>query len=121
MSTTDALKKVLVETLESKGIVDNMKAKLRSEIFKALDDPTVSKPKLSNENLLINELIREYLTFNNYKHTESVLVAESGHPDNRLNRQFLCQELNIKDTESSYSVPLLYSLVNGCSDKMQKK
>lgn len=33
------------------------------------------RPSLSNENLLINELIREYLAFNKYKYTESVLLA----------------------------------------------
>lgn len=34
-----------------------------------------ARPTLSNENLLINELIREYLTFNKFKYTESVLLA----------------------------------------------
>ncbi len=38
---------------------------------------SVSKPELCEENLLINELIREYLQFNQYKYTDSVLVAES--------------------------------------------
>lgn len=33
------------------------------------------RPSLSNENLLINELIRDYLVFNKYKYTESVLLA----------------------------------------------
>ena len=33
------------------------------------------KPSLSNENMLINELIREYLEFNKYKYTLSVLMT----------------------------------------------
>ena len=33
------------------------------------------KPSLSNENMLINELIREYLEFNKYKYTLSVLTT----------------------------------------------
>lgn len=36
---------------------------------------SVSKPELCQENLLINELIRDYLRFNQYKYTDSVLVA----------------------------------------------
>lgn len=32
------------------------------------------KPKLSNTNLVINELVREYLEFNKYKHTNSVFI-----------------------------------------------
>lgn len=116
MATVEALKKALVETLESKGVVNQMKAELRAEIFKALDDTTATKPKLSNENLIINELIREYLTFNSYKYAESVLVAESGHPEGRLDRKFICQELNVKESESSYGVPLLYSLIKAFSE-----
>ena len=33
------------------------------------------KPPLPHENLLINELIRDYLEFNRYKYTCSVLLA----------------------------------------------
>lgn len=36
---------------------------------------TEARPTLSNENMLINELIREYLEFNNYKYTLSVLMT----------------------------------------------
>ena len=41
---------------------------------------SVSKPELCEENLLINELIREYLQFNQYKYTDSVLVAGESNP-----------------------------------------
>lgn len=34
-----------------------------------------AKPSLSNENMLMNELIREYLEFNKYKYTLSVLMT----------------------------------------------
>ena len=36
---------------------------------------SVAKPQLSQDNFLINELIREYLDFNGYKHASSVLLA----------------------------------------------
>ena len=53
-----------------------MKAYMRAEVFQALErENTERKPKQSNENLLINELIKEYLEFNSYKHTASVLKA----------------------------------------------
>ena len=52
-----------------------IKARIRAEVFNALDDQTEARPKLSNENVLINELIREYLEFNNYKYSASVLQA----------------------------------------------
>ena len=36
---------------------------------------SVAKPQLSQDNFLINELVREYLDFNGYKHASSVLLA----------------------------------------------
>ena len=63
------------ETLENRGVLGQVKAKVRAEVFNALDDRSESKPPLSNENVLINELIREYLQFNQYRYTESVLVS----------------------------------------------
>ena len=66
---------VVKETLENRGSLTQIKARIRGEVFNALDDQTEPRPKLSNENVLINELIREYLEFNNYKYTSSVLQA----------------------------------------------
>ena len=66
---------VVKETLENRGVMSQLKARIRAEVFRALDDQTETKPTLSNENLLINELIREYLEFNDYKYAASVLKA----------------------------------------------
>ena len=66
---------VVQETLESRGALGQVKAKIRAEVFNALNDTSEPPPALSNENMLINELIREYLVFNKYKHAESVLHA----------------------------------------------
>ena len=43
---------------------------------------------MSHENLIINELIREYLDYNQYKHTLSVLLPETGQPAERIERSF---------------------------------
>lgn len=61
--------------MEKRGILGHLKARIRAEVFNALDDESESRPSLSHENLLINELIREYLEFNKYKYTASVLIA----------------------------------------------
>jgi len=63
------------ETLENRGILGQLRARIRAEVFSALNDPTDSRPEVSRENFLINELIREYLDFNHYKYASSVLVA----------------------------------------------
>lgn len=69
---------VLRDTLEKRGALGQIKARIRAEVFNALDDQSEPRPPLSHENLLINELIREYLEYNKYKYTASVLTAGIG-------------------------------------------
>lgn len=69
---------VLKDTLEKRGALAQIKARIRAEVFNALDDQSEPRPTLSRENLLINELIREYLDYNKYKYTASVLTAGTG-------------------------------------------
>jgi lisH domain-containing protein FOPNL len=111
MATVDDLKAVLKETLESRGVLGQIRARIRAEVFNALDEQSESLPPLSNENMLINELIREYLDFNRYRYTCSVLMSETGQPREPLDRQFLASELNLSQDELSSSVPLLYGIL----------
>ncbi|NXQ94888.1 FOPNL protein, partial [Sagittarius serpentarius] len=103
---------VLKDTLEKRGALGQIKARIRAEVFNALDDQSEPRPPLSHENLLINELIREYLEYNNYKYAASVLTAESGQPEVPLDRQFLAKELNIVEDANGKSVPLLYGILS---------
>jgi len=66
---------VVRETMENRGVLCQLRAKIRAEVFSALNDPTDSRPPVSRENFLINELIREYLDFNHYKYASSVLAS----------------------------------------------
>ncbi|NXY84004.1 FOPNL protein, partial [Alcedo cyanopectus] len=103
---------VLRDTLEKRGALGEIKARIRAEVFNALDDQSVPRPPLSHENLLINEIIREYLEYNKYKYTASVLTAESGQPEVPLDRQFLAKELNIVEDTNGKAVPLLYGIIS---------
>ncbi|XP_027695550.1 lisH domain-containing protein FOPNL isoform X1 [Vombatus ursinus] len=111
MATVTELKAVLKDTLEKRGVLGHLRAKMRAEVFNALDDQGEKPPPLSHENLLINELIREYLEFNKYKYSASVLTAESGQPVMPLERQFLIKELNIYEDSNAKTVPLLYGII----------
>ncbi|XP_076997787.1 centrosomal protein 20 [Tamandua tetradactyla] len=111
MATVAELKAVLKDTLEKKGVLSHLKARIRAEVFSALDDDSEPRPPLSHENLLINELIREYLEFNKYKYTASVLIAESGQPVVPLDRQFLIHELNAFEEPKDNTIPLLYGIL----------
>uniref|UniRef100_A0A5F5PJW8 Centrosomal protein 20 n=1 Tax=Equus caballus TaxID=9796 RepID=A0A5F5PJW8_HORSE len=111
MATVTELKAVLKDTLEKRGVLGHLRARIRAEVFSALDDESEPPPPLSHENLLINELIREYLEFNKYKYTASVLMAESGQPVVPLDRQFLIRELNAFEESKDDSIPLLYRIL----------
>jgi lisH domain-containing protein FOPNL len=113
-ATLDELKEALIETLDNRGVLGQVKAKVRAEIFAALDDEQIPRPKLPRENVIINELFREYLEYNGYHHTVSVLLPESGHPEERqFDRPFLASELRLQEDDRSRSLPLIYALVRG--------
>nr|XP_047922327.1 centrosomal protein 20 isoform X6 [Anser cygnoides]XP_047922328.1 centrosomal protein 20 isoform X6 [Anser cygnoides] len=88
MATVVELKQALKEALEKRGVLGQIKANIRAEVFHALDDQSEPRPPLSRENLLINELVREYLEYNKYKYTASVLTAVL-----RIVGKFLFQKL----------------------------
>uniref|UniRef100_A0A2K5ND22 Centrosomal protein 20 n=1 Tax=Cercocebus atys TaxID=9531 RepID=A0A2K5ND22_CERAT len=145
-ATVVPLHSILKDTLEKKGVLGHLKARIRAEVFSALDDDREPRPSLSHENLLINELIREYLEFNKYKYTASVLIlsahlhllgsdsfpasvsqgagtTESGQPVVPLDRQFLIRELNAFEESKDNTIPLLYGILahflRGTKDGMQ--
>ena len=66
---------VVRETLENRGVLSQLRARVRAEVFSALDDPTDSMPIMSRENMLINELIRDYMEYNHYKYSSSVFSS----------------------------------------------
>jgi lisH domain-containing protein FOPNL len=98
-------------------------ARIRAEILLSLDDssdtqsPSLSSsssipPAVSQSNLLINELIRDYLSFNGYRNTLSVFAPESGTKQSQsLTREFMSQELHIHHNAYSKQIPLLYSIL----------
>ncbi|KAL1273251.1 hypothetical protein QQF64_029113 [Cirrhinus molitorella] len=112
MATITELKSALRETLEARGVLGQLKARIRAEVFSALDDQSTPRPPLSHENLLINELIREYLEFNKYRYSASVLTAESGQPEVPLDREFMANELNVAEDSSAKAVPLLFIMLS---------
>lgn len=94
----------LLHTLAAKGSLGQMKARIRSEIFSALDQSDDSQPRapLSNTNLLINELIREYMMFNQYRYSLNVFLPETNQPEvPPFDRAFIAQELHVQENQHS--------------------
>ena len=113
MTSIEELKNALKETLEQKGVLNQIRGIMRQSIFEAIQSDDNQQKNLSNDDLIINELIKEYLSYNNYLHSLSVFQVETGQPKNKLNREFIAHELNIIESNSSRQLPLLYTILFG--------
>nr|ACO15605.1 LisH domain-containing protein C16orf63 homolog [Caligus clemensi] len=101
-------------SLEERGVLPAIKSQLRQEILKSLNnDPSKhpSSKEESEDNFLINELIKEYCSWNGYLHTSKVISEESGHPSVDLSRSQLEASFEVESGPNSRRIPLLYSLL----------
>jgi lisH domain-containing protein FOPNL len=76
----ESLMKALQDNLQERGVISNLEAILRAEMFAALEQKYDSLPMPDSDTRLINELVREYLMFNGYGH--SLSVFEAGNVEN---------------------------------------
>ena len=117
MTSVEELKNALKETLEQKGVLNQIKAMMRKEIYDSIENDDNPKPQLSKENLIINELIKDYLKYNNYSNSSYVFQSETGQPKDIYDRNSLSKELNIIEDESNKQKPLLYSILFGLKNQ----
>jgi len=121
MDSMEKLKSSLKESLINKGILNEIKAHMRQEIYNILDNDNDNdinqKPKLTKENIIINELIKEYFNFNGFKFSSNVLQSEVGQTNNNLNRNDIIRELNIIENENNKNKPILYTILSGLQNK----
>ncbi|EEB16615.1 conserved hypothetical protein [Pediculus humanus corporis] len=102
MSTENDLILAIEETLESDGTLGKFKAKMRTKLMEILrNQDNNSKPKLSKELVILNELIREYLNWSGYQYAKSVFIQECGLDREPLSRSQLLEELGVIDSEES--------------------
>ena len=113
MNSTEQLKSSLKETLINRGVLNKIKTQMRQEIFNIIDNEQDSKPNLTKENLIINELIKEYFKYNNYNYALNVFQSETGQNKIIFNREDITKELNIIEGENNKNKPILYSIISG--------
>ncbi|CAH0725356.1 unnamed protein product, partial [Brenthis ino] len=78
-------------------------------------------PQPTDEVLLINELVKEYLEWNGYLYTASVLTSEATMPDTKKTRAEMCAEVGVKDDEKSSALPLLSNIVGAYTERIRRK
>ena len=113
MSSLDELKTSLKETLIKGGLLNKIKAQMRQGIFNIIDNDNNQKPNLTKENFIINELIKEYLIYNNYTFSLNVFQSETGQTNNDFDRNKIAKELNIIEGDNNKNKPVFYSIMSG--------
>ncbi|KAG5899908.1 hypothetical protein JTB14_002460 [Gonioctena quinquepunctata] len=101
------------ESLQKNGTLGRINGELRAAVMKVLNENVGNDnpPKVPEETKLINELLREYLTWNGYLYTEQILTAESGQKNERLGRDVLTTKFGVMDDAKTGKIPLLYYIV----------
>ncbi|NXV47014.1 FR1OP protein, partial [Uria aalge] len=123
------LRDLLVQTLESSGVLNKIKAELRAAVFLALEeqDKVENKTPLVNESLksflgtkdgrLVAGLVAEFLRFFNLDFTLAVFQPESSTLNGLDGRENLARDLGIVEAEGTVGGPLLLEVVRKCQQK----
>ncbi|XP_035394519.1 centrosomal protein 43 isoform X2 [Cygnus atratus] len=123
------LRDLLVQTLESSGVLNKIKAELRAAVFLALEEQekVENKTPLVNESLknflstkdgrLVAGLVAEFLRFFNLDFTLAVFQPESSTLNGLDGRENLARDLGITEAEGSVGGPLLLEVVKKCQQK----
>ncbi|NXD19344.1 FR1OP protein, partial [Spelaeornis formosus] len=123
------LRDLLVQTLESSGVLNKIKAELRAAVFLALEEQekVENKAPLVNESLksflgtkdgrLVAGLVAEFLRFFNLDFTLAVFQPESSTLNGLDGRENLARNLGITEAEGTVGGPLLLEVVRKCQQK----
>ncbi|KAL5369392.1 hypothetical protein CPHLJ_3g455 [Cryptosporidium parvum] len=121
----EELRSAVKSELEKKGVLSEVRARLMAEILYSLteenDENKDQENCISDENLILNSLIYDYLVYNGYQSTGKVLLKESkmdsdstkGRSEYTNGKQILSTEelKNILRVEEKSDLPILYSLI----------
>ena len=143
----DELYEAINKTLARNGESEKIKSAIRAQVFSSLMNNTDNRTKVGNddnhlsstdkecntprENLLINEMINDYLLFNGCVHTASVFQTELGYDNTKYNqlsgesdRAIIQYELGLSSDEVTMNdsitnkedkkrkVPILYHIIS---------
>jgi lisH domain-containing protein FOPNL len=113
MTSVEDFKSAVKESLEQSGALPKIQAQIRAQIISSMETSCSGRPPVQaySDTHMINELIREYLEFHGYRSSASVFVPESGLcKENRLEREWLAEHMNVQLGPNSSKLPLLYAL-----------
>jgi len=120
----EELKNIVIQTLESNGILGNLRAQLRSSVFKVIDsqdknlkdgcgfqweNPLAPKIVETAEGMMCIDIIREFLEFYRMDYTLSTFLPECSLSQEPKTRTELEEKIGLPP--SNTSMPLLMHLI----------
>lgn len=120
------MKNLLIQALETRGVLGQVRAKLRSSVFKIVDDQdqkfnmgcglkwenkslySVSDTKMG---LLSAELIREFMELLKMDYSLSVFIPECSISPERIRKEEILGKLGLKVPENLAETPSLYLII----------
>ena len=129
----EEMKELIIQSLETKGVLGQIRAHLRSAVFKVVDDQdqqfnTGCGLKWENKTLykiletkigtLLAEIIREFMEYFRMDYSLSIFIPECGISPERLNHKEILAKLGIMSNPSNdkftagLHLPLLYYIIN---------
>ena len=129
----EEMKELIIQSLETKGVLGQIRAHLRSAVFKVVDEQdqqfnTGCGLKWENKTLykiletkigtLLAEIIREFMEYFRMDYSLSIFIPECGISPERLNRKEILGKLGIMNNAQNdkftagLHLPLLYYIIN---------
>jgi lisH domain-containing protein FOPNL len=133
----EEMKNLVIQTLETRGILGQIRAKLRSSVFKVVDDQDqrsnppmgcglkwenqlLYKIKETNVGGVISELIREFMEYLKMDYSLSVFIPECSISPERLKKEEIMGKLGMSHTQFSSELPLIFFIIHYFMDSLQK-
>lgn len=124
----EEMKNLVIQTLETRGVLGQIRAKLRSSVFKIVDDqdqksnppmgcglkwenPLLYKIRDTNSGGLIAELIREFMEHLKMDYSLSVFIPECSISPERLKRDEMLARLGVNPNNFRTDLPIIYFII----------
>jgi lisH domain-containing protein FOPNL len=112
IETGEDLVNAVKEALNRRGVISSLKARIRAEVFHALEDKSIPPPQRPNDVYIANEIIRDFLITMKLDSTLSVLSEEIGQSaEVPVNRELIGGEIGLNTISCDKNTPLLMLLI----------
>ena len=130
------MKNIVIQTLETRGVLGQIRAKLRSSVFKIVDEqdqrtnptmgcglkwenPLLYKIKETNVGGVISELVREFMEYLKMDYSLSVFIPECSISPERLKKDEIMAKLGMDINMFSSELPIIFFIIHHFIETLQ--